>query len=128
MKNYISCFNIIKNNIIKKNVFCYIKKTKKHYFLISVFLKMNVLLGYKITKIKNLEYYCIYLNINNNDNNNLTLLYKKSYPIFIKLKYLQKLKNKNTYTKYIISTSKGFLDYKECLKNKLGGILFIKLK
>lgn len=88
--------------------------------------KYNVILGYKIVLIKNIEYFLVTINSKTNhfELKNLVQLTK---PRYLKLKDLNKLNNKTTYSNYILCTSKGFLNIKEAIIKKTGGLLAFRI-
>lgn len=126
MLTYLNCFNTVKLALLKKNKFTYIEINRKNTIIITLLLKYNVVLGFKIININNKNIYVVYVN---SAINYLSIknLHKISNPRFVKYKDLKFLSNKNTGTKYILSTSKGFIDIKEALHIKIGGILLFKI-
>lgn len=126
MIQYLFCFNQIKLALLKKKQSCHILKNKKNTIIIDLCIKYNVALGYKLVLQNSKVFYLVYLNPNTCFYNLKNLL-KITKPYPIKLKTLQKLNNKNTYTVYILNTSKGFLSIKEAMRHKIGGVLTFRI-
>lgn len=83
-------------------------------------------MGYKIVSFKKNNFFLVIINSKYNyfDLKNLVQLTK---PRYLKLKDLNELNNKNTNSNYILCTSKGFLNIKEAIVLKTGGLLSFKI-
>lgn len=126
MITYLSCFNSIKLALIQKKQYTYININNKNNIILNLFIKYNIITGYKIISIKNSQKYLVFLN-KSVAYFNIKNLLKITKPRHIKFKELIKLNNKNTHTTYILCTSKGFLNIKEAIFQKIGGILIFRI-
>lgn len=126
MFSYLKCFNDVKLALLKKNRYTYINITRKNTIIIKLLNKYNVILGFRIVTIRREKIYLVYVNTSVNYFN-LKNLHKLSNPRFLKYHELKSLANKNTGTKYILSSSIGFIDIKEAVNKKIGGILLFRL-
>lgn len=118
--------NILKKGIIYKHRFCLLKKSSLTLMLVKLFLKYNLIkkfveINYNRKNTLKIEY---------NYYSNSTLIkklitYNRKQHHCLKQSVLKNLINNKFVC--ILSTSKGVLSDKDCLKNKLGGIIICKI-
>lgn len=126
MITYLNCFNLIKLSLLQKKRYTYIPINKKNTEIMFLLLKYNVILGYKIIQFNKVKKYLIFINTQVPYYNIKNLL-KVTKPRFLKIKDLKNLSNKNTLTNYILCTSVGFINIKEAIFLKIGGILIFRI-
>ena len=114
--------NIIKLNLQLKNKIIKIKLVKSDFKILKIFIQLNIIKNIKLYK-NNL--YLIKLN-NNTLLKNLINLYKPSRPNKINLKSIIKINRKKSNLFYL-STNIGIINNFEAEKNKVGGILLLKV-
>lgn len=114
--------NTIKLNLQLKNKIIKIKLIKSDFEILKIFLQLNIIKSIKLYKNNT---YLIKLN-NNTLLKNLINLYKPSRPNKINLKTIVKINRKKSNLFYL-STNIGLINNFEAEKNKVGGILLLKV-
>lgn len=124
MLTYIQTFNTIKTHFLTKKRTLFLKNTKKNKCILHVFLKANLILGFKLSNDENIKVFLTALP----SPYKLKNFFNLTRPRYIKIKDINKYKNKNTGSIYILSTSKGLLTLQEAIEYKVGGVLMFKLQ
>lgn len=102
----------------------FLSNKKKSLTILKLFLKTNLALGYTKHDENTLKVFLTGMS----SPYRLKNFYKPTKFRCIKIKDIQKYKNKNTGSTYILSTPKGILTIKEAVKNNVGGILLFKMQ
>lgn len=126
MISYLNCFNEIKLGLLQKKQYLYIKDIKKNFIILKLLTKYNIIIGFKKKKKGDNFFYLVYLN-NSVSYFNIKNLFKINNYKVLKLKDMTKIKNKNSFTQYILSTPKGFLNMQESIKMGVGGKLIFRI-
>lgn len=117
--------NLIKINYLLKKKKLKINMNKKETKILKIFLQLNII---KLVKNKKNKFIIYFQYINNNPIfGNIQNMYKPSKLSFINLKQIIKINKKNNYI-FFLSTNKGIINNFEAEKNKIGGILILKIK
>jgi ribosomal protein S8 len=121
---HIKIINNIKLSQKYKKGVLRLKLNKHELNIIKILIKVNII---KFVK-RDEDIFNIYLNYFNQKPifQNITIISKPSKPVFISYKMLKHITLKYKFI-LIINTNKGVLTNFEALKNKLGGVLMIKL-
>ena len=112
-------FNKIVNNQYNKTSYFFLKKTKKHYYLLKFLWKNNLILGF----YKKRYYFQIFLKYFKNQTIFNSFIKIK---IYLSLKQLWQL-NDNNKLVYIFYTCYGFKTLFECKEQNLCGKLILIL-
>ena len=84
--------------------------------------------GFSIVKFSNKKYIRVYLKYNSAGSppfQKITTFFSRTTPIYLGFRELSKLYQ--TLEVIFVSTSKGILPHKECVKKKLGGVLICSI-
>ena len=115
---------MFKINFLAKKRVMFLSNKKKNLTILKLFLQANLALGYTKHDENTLKVFLTGMP----SPYRLKNFYKPTKFRCIKIKDIQKYKNKNTGSTYILSTPKGILTIKEAVKNNVGGILLFKMQ
>ena len=120
-------FSAIKNAQKAKKSFFLYPQQKNSASILNILWQEGFILGYKISK-KNSKMFKIFLKYKKNEPiiNKLYSLTKPRQRVYYSSKQLWKI-NFNTGL-CILSTNKGIMSIKECIKKKIGGELLVIIK
>jgi small subunit ribosomal protein S8 len=121
-KNLINFLISIRNASLAKKSILKIKNLKVLSNYITILYQEGLIQSYSIQTVKGIEYLVIHLRTFENKviTENLKLLSQPSKIKVLSYTDLLKLNLKNK--TFVLSTSKGIVAHKDCLKQKLGGV------
>lgn len=128
MNNYLLADFVARLNVAKRKHFktIRIKPSNIIFSLLRIFEELGIIRGYFILETYEIEILLKYTS-SRCAFSEIEVISKPSKRIYVDLLNLNKLKEKNAGSILILSTSKGYMLDIECLKEHLGGVVFLKI-
>lgn len=128
MNNYLLADFVARLNVAKRKHFktIRIKPSNIIFSLLRIFEELGIIRGYFILETYEIEILLKYTS-SRCAFSKIEVISKPSKRIYVDLLNLNKLKERNAGSILILSTSKGYMLDIECLKERLGGVVFLKI-
>lgn len=128
MNNYLLSDFVARLNVAKRKHFktIRIKPSNITFSLLRIFEELGIIRGYFILETYEIEILLKYTS-SRCAFSKIEVISKPSKRIYVDLLNLNKLKERNAGSILILSTSKGYMLDIECLKERLGGVVFLKI-